>query len=163
LSWTIQFTDQESTLVTEVINAASVSDQQAILDNAWGDWLLLEEASKIDIMVSDLETYDATGDDFNFILDFSSNTQIFAANINGFDTGDTVTITNAPDGVEALYDSSSATGIDFFYGDTTLSIPSWTIQFGDQDSTLVTEVINAASVSDQQVILDNAWGDWLWV
>jgi hypothetical protein len=119
---------------------------------------------KTDVTVEDLQTYDATGDDFNFILDFSVATQIFAANINGFDAGDIVTITNAPADAGALYGSSSATSIDFFYGDTADFIPSWTVQFGDQDAGLVTDVVDAAPVvDDQQAVLDAAWGDWLFI
>ena len=120
---------------------------------------------KTDVTVDDLGTYDATGDDFNFILDFSSATQIFAANINGFDTGDIVTITNAPANADigTLYGSSSATSIDFFYGNTTLFMPSWTVQFGDQDAAVVTDLVNGATVDDQQATLDAAWGDWLFI
>lgn len=113
-----------------------------------------------DVTVADLQTYDASDDDYNFILDFA-DVGVKTANINGFDEGDIVTITNAPAGSTYMYDSSSATSIDFAYGDIVAFSNAWAVQMGVLEETLVTDVVAGADLAAQDATLNAAWGDWL--
>ncbi|MDY0185613.1 MAG: hypothetical protein RBR43_07040 [Desulfuromonadaceae bacterium] len=118
------------------------------------------DAPVTDVTVLDLETYDASTGAFNYILDYSV-VGVKLANINGFGDDDTVTITNGPTGATTLFDSSSASSIDFAYGDLAAFSNAWVIQMGALDVELVTDVVDAADVAAQQAVLDTAWGDWL--
>lgn len=114
------------------------------------------------VNVEDLQTYDATADDFEFILDYATAGAKFA-NINGFDQGDAVRVVNAPAGSDFLFDSSDATSIDLAYGDVVAFSNAWVVSMGDLAEQLVTDVVAAADVPAQQAVLDTAWGDWFLV
>lgn len=112
---------------------------------------------QVDVTVADLQTYDASTDDFNFILDFAAAGAKFA-NINGFDDGDTVTLLNAPAGSAVDFASSAADSIEFAAGDLVAFTNAWAITVGAQDPVEVADFVAAA---DEFAATQAIWGDWL--
>lgn len=111
------------------------------------------------VNASDLEVYDATGGDYNFLLEFFAEMQR-AANIEGFGAGDTISLVNAPADFSYVIDSDEVTALTFGVNSSDYS-SSWAINFENLSTQLVTEVQEQTDIAAKIGVLEAAWGDWL--
>jgi hypothetical protein len=121
------------------------------------------ELSKEVVEVANQTTYDATGDDFHFILDFNDSDVVTkVSTINGFGAGDLLTIENTPEGSVTLIEAVAAISDDLFYlREGVLGTDSWGLNMGGQSADLIADLEAAGDVADQLDVLGAQWGDWL--
>lgn len=112
-----------------------------------------------DIIVSDLQSYDAAGGDYNFILNFSSGQQQ-VANIDRFGEGDIITLVDAPSGHDYVFAGDSSTSFSFGIAGNDYS-SSWAINFQEQGASLINDVEAASSTTAKLGVLESTWGEWI--
>lgn len=142
----------------QIVDALGAEDNLTTIVND-----AVNELSKEVIEIANNQTYDATGDDFHFVLDFDNSDIVTkVSTINGFGAGDLLTIQNTPEGSATFIEALAAISDDLFYfREGVRSVDSWGLNMGGQEADLIEDLEAAGDISDQLIVLGNQWGDWL--
>jgi hypothetical protein len=153
----------DKNLVVTDDDATVVSARNAVDDLARAADDDPDDDDPVTVAVEHLATYDASDDDFLFVLDFStSNTVTKVSTINGFGTGDQLQILNPPDDTRMEIQAVSAISDDLFYlREGVTGVDSWGINMGGQTADLISDLETAEGIDAQLSVLGAEWGDWL--